>query len=163
MHVFILAVQTAPLCQCHSKNKMVFKRWMFLHPVPGLMCHWHAQWSLPHLLQINSPSKQRKYCSHTHSYTRSAREALSTMFLSRFPSLSTHKAWERHKEEADAGARGSLELFWRVKVKEMRHATWAKTSSLSSFCLYRAMSSSIHKTMVERKGAYCFCRAATDW
>lgn len=37
------------------------------------------------------------------------------MFLSRFPSLSSHKAWERHKEEADVGPRGSLGLFWQSK------------------------------------------------
>lgn len=37
------------------------------------------------------------------------------MFLSRFPSLSTHKAWEGHSKEADVGARGSLELFWQSK------------------------------------------------
>lgn len=95
----------------------------------GLPCHF----------QINSPSKQRKYCSrsplsttYTRSHTISAHEALSTMFWSRFPSLSTHKAWERHKEEADVGARDSLELFWLVKVTEMWQATWAKISSRSS-------------------------------
>lgn len=59
--------------------------------------------------------------THTHRdrCTLSACDALSVMFLSRFPSLSTHKAWERHSEEADVGARGSLELFWQAKVTEL--------------------------------------------
>lgn len=46
-----------------------------LHLVPGLVCHWDTL-SLPHHFQINSLSKQRKYCSrsppsphHTHSRT----------------------------------------------------------------------------------------------
>lgn len=49
---------------------------------------------------------------HTHY------DALSVMVLSRFPPLST-QAWERQNEETDIGARGSLELFWQVKVTEM--------------------------------------------
>lgn len=85
------------------------------------------------------------------------------MFVSRFPSLSTHKAWERHNEEADVGARVSLELFWQVKVTEIWHATWAEISSRSSLCSYWAMSNFIYETIAGRKGGYCFCKGAGDW
>lgn len=115
-------------------------RWMFVHLVPGLglecATEIHSKPSSP------SPNKQPiqtkeilftfTHPPHPTSHTLLAYEALSVMFLSRFPSLSIHKAWERHKEEADTGARGSLELFWPVKVTEMWHATWAKIPSQSS-------------------------------
>lgn len=101
--------------------------------------------------------------THTHSYMLLASEALSALFSSRFPSLSTHKAWERHEEEADVGARGSLELFWRVKVTETWHATWAKISSRSSLCSYWAMSNCLHMTMAGRTGGHCSCRGAAGW
>lgn len=103
---------------------------MFLHSVPGLcVTELHAKSSLPFLNKQHIQTKETLLTfspfppPHTHTCIVSAHEALSVVFWSRFPSLSTHKAWERHKEEADVGLRGSLELFWPVKVKETWHAT----------------------------------------
>lgn len=129
--------------------------------------------SLPQHFHINSPSKQRKHCSHvtphplthythTHSHTLWAYEALFAVFLSRFPSLSTRKAWERRKEEADAETRDSLELFWPVKVTEAWHATWAKISCRSFLKLIWVLSKFMDKTMAKavRQLDIVFYRAA---
>lgn len=89
------------------QNKIVFKRWMFFHLVPGLVCHSKDSSSFPNKQLVQTQEILFTFtpfpppCTHTHLYTLSA---LSMMFLSRFPSLSTHKAWERHK--GGSGCRG---------------------------------------------------------
>lgn len=101
---FLATVKPASLFQFKSsKNKTEQKTWMFVPPPCARSPLRHTP-RLPHHFQINSPSKQRKHCSrsplpaHTHTFTCTlwAYEALFAVFLSRFPSLSMHKAWEKN-------------------------------------------------------------------